>query len=118
MMGQRKRSNFLVAGVMLSALVHTAANAADAQQPVLIEPADEWRFSIAPYLWGAGLNGDAGLFGLQPINIDMSFGDIIDDLHFGGMLVAEAHNGTWGPFGDIVYDVVQHGPYLGAIFHF
>jgi hypothetical protein len=55
------------------------------------------------------LNGDVGLFGREPINIDMSFGDILDDLRFGGMLVAEAHNDTWGLFGDIVYVRTESG---------
>jgi hypothetical protein len=90
-------------GAMLMAAAPSAVLAADAEQPIPLEPAGEWRFSVAPYLWGAGLNGDVGLFGRQPVNIDMSFGDVLDDLRFGGMLVAEMHNGTWGLFGDIIY---------------
>lgn len=94
----------LAFGTILSALASAPLHAADAQQPLFDAPVvDTWRFSVAPYLWGAGLNGDVGLFGLEPVNIDMSFGDILEDLRFGGMLVAEAHNGTWGVFGDIVY---------------
>ena len=33
----------------------------------------------------------------------MSFGDILSDLRFGGMMVGELHNGTWGLFGDLIY---------------
>ncbi len=91
-------------GATCGVLLAAAASAADLQEPPPpMEPADTWRFAVAPYLWGAGLNGDVGLFGLQPVDIDMSFGDIFSDLKFGGMLVTELHNGTWGIFGDIIY---------------
>lgn len=83
------------------------ANAADAVvEPVVVEvePHESgWVFSIAPYFWAAGLNGDVGLFGRQPVDIDMSFSDIFDNLRFGGMIVGEAHNGTWGVLADAVY---------------
>src|SRR5690606_18293509 len=69
---------------LLSALSYAPLHAADMQQPVSDAPVvDPWRVSVAPYLWGAGLNGDVGLFGLEPVNIDMSFGDILKDLRFG-----------------------------------
>lgn len=87
-------------------LVSTAARAADiaAEAPQeAAPPVSTWTFSVAPYLWAAGLEGDAGLFGREPVHLDMSFGDIFDNLRFGGMVVAEAHNGTWGFFGDLVY---------------
>lgn len=90
----------------------SAANAADlvVEEPVPVDVApqqDRWTFSVAPYLWAAGLNGDVGLFGLQPVDIDMSFGDIFDNLRFGGMVVGEAHNGTWGVLADIVYVKIE-----------
>lgn len=59
------------------------------------EPSSEWTFVIAPYLWGAGLKGDVGLFGREPVDVNMSFADIFDDLKFGGMAVGEATNGSW-----------------------
>ncbi|MBL8575666.1 MAG: hypothetical protein JNK47_00445 [Mesorhizobium sp.] len=92
----------LLIGGLLAALEPGAARAADAQENV-VQPVNEWRFAIAPYFWAAGMNGDVGLFGREPVPLDMSFGDIFDDLRFGGMLVAEAHNGTWGLFGDLIY---------------
>jgi hypothetical protein len=33
----------------------------------------------------------------------MSASDVLHDLRFGGMLVTEIHNGTWGVFGDLIY---------------
>ena len=93
----------LVAAI-LTALLQPPANAADIQQPPPpVEPTDLWTLSVAPYLWGAGLNGDVGLFGRDPVEVDMSFGDIFNDLRFGGMAVVELHNGAWGIFGDLIY---------------
>lgn len=68
-----------------------------------VPPADEWTFAIAPYLWAAGLQGDIGLFGREPVEVDMNFRDILNDLKFGGMVVGEAHNGTWGVSSDLMY---------------
>jgi hypothetical protein len=62
----------------------------------------EWTFAVAPYLWMAGLNGDIGIFGREPVHADMSFGDILENFRFGAMVVAQAHNGTWGIFGDLI----------------
>lgn len=67
------------------------------------EPANEWTFVIAPYLWGAGLKGDVGLFGREPVDVNMSFADIFDDLKFGGMVIGEATNGSWGVLTDLMY---------------
>lgn len=64
---------------------------------------DEWVISIAPYAWAAGLSGDVGLFGREPVELDMSFSDILNELKFAAMGVVEAHNGTFGIFGDIMY---------------
>jgi hypothetical protein len=83
-----------------------AARAADAETPPPVPapaPEREWTITVAPYLWAAGINGDVGLFGREPVHVDESFSDIFKDLKFGGMAVVELHNGTWGLFGDLVY---------------
>jgi opacity protein-like surface antigen len=63
----------------------------------------EWRFTIAPYAWGVGLSGDVGVFGRGPVEIDIPFSDIIQDLNFAAMAAGEMHNGTWGVFFDVNY---------------
>ena len=103
-----------IRGTLIAALAGTAALlqvpatlAADVAVESLTEapaaPASGWTFSVAPYFWAAGIEGDVGLFGLQPVDIDLSFGDIFDNLRFGGMIVGELHNGTWGLLGDVIY---------------
>ncbi len=43
--------------------------------------AKDWSFSFAPYLWLVGLNGTIGAKG-QTADVDMSFGDIWENLDF------------------------------------
>lgn len=89
-----------IATLVAAMLALAPARAADIEP---VPAADEWTFTIAPYLWAAGLTGDIGLFGREPVEVDMSFSDILNDLKFGGMVVSEAHNGTWGVFSDLMY---------------
>lgn len=101
-----------VATAFILASAASSSRAADVSGEILPPAApapaqDGWVFSLSPYLWGAGLQGDVGLFGQQPVDVDMSFGDIFGDLRFGGMMVAEAHNGTWGIFADLIYVDVE-----------
>ena len=63
----------------------------------------EWRFTLAPYAWGVGLSGDVGLFGRGPVEVDIPFSDILENLDIAAMGVGEAHNGTWGVFVDLNY---------------
>ena len=68
-------------------------------------PASEgWRFSVSPYLWAAGLSGEAGtLRPLPPAEVDLSFSDILDDLRFAGMVAGSARKGRFGLAADIQY---------------
>jgi hypothetical protein len=95
-----------LAVIVASLAIASPALAADVVQeaPPPSVPVDSgWTFTIAPYLWMAGLNGDVGVFGSEPVHVDQSFGDILDDLEFSGMVVGELHNGTWGVFADVIY---------------
>jgi hypothetical protein len=109
MMIGRSVASMLAATAMM--LVAPAVKAADvgveAAPAEAVIPGREWTFSVAPYFWGAGLAGDVGLFGRDPVAIDMSFGDIFDNLRFGGMVVGEAHNGTWGLLVDVIYVKIE-----------
>ena len=69
----------LTAGLMAASPVR----AADITSPMAPElkqtEKDGWTFAIAPYFWAAGMSGDAGLFGLPTVHLDMDFGDILDE---------------------------------------
>lgn len=68
------------------------------------QSADDWEFRVTPYAWLSGLSGDVGVIpGLPAGSVDLSFGDILDDLEFGGMLMATARNGPWVIYLDTTY---------------
>jgi len=96
----KKASLALTCTVLLASGSVVPAVAADLAP---LPDTSEWRFTIAPYAWGVGLNGDVGIFGRGPVEIDIPFSDIIENLDFAAMAVAEAHNGTWGVFVDLNY---------------
>ncbi len=77
----------------------------DAQAADVYAPTDtsDWTFTAAPYLWASGLEGKSGLFGLPPQDIDMSFGDVLDNLDMAFMGVGEARNGPFSIGADIAY---------------
>lgn len=46
--------------------------------------AEGWKHEFAPYLWGAAMDGTAGIGGVTA-DVDVSFGDILDQLEMGFM---------------------------------
>lgn len=85
---------------VLSALAPVTANAADVIPP---EATSDWTFTAAAYLWGSGISGTSGVFGLPPQEVDLGFGDIIKDLNFAFMGLGEARNGRFVLGMDMTY---------------
>ena len=83
-----------------------AACAADAIYPgadtVEYTTPSGWTFTVAPYGWLAGLEGDVGARG-RTTHIDASIGDILDNMDIGVMGVAEARYERFGVFTDLNY---------------
>lgn len=80
-----------------SAVTSEPAAVAAAQAP-------NWTLQITPYMWAAGLEGSVSPFRRAPtIGVDKSFGDVLDDLNFGGFV------NIWGRYerfvfsGDVMY---------------
>jgi hypothetical protein len=96
-------NEFWVASAIALVLGTASATSALSADLAPAPEVDEWRFTVAPYAWGVGINGDVGLFGRQTVEVDLPFSDILDYLDFVAMGVAEAHNGTWGVFVDAFY---------------
>ena len=78
--------------------------------------ADEWQFSVAPYLWAVGLNGEQTVKG-NTSDIDASFIDIIEesDTIFALQAHFELHNGTWGVFFDPTFMTLTMDGKVGPI---
>ena len=64
--------------------------------------AQEWDWTVTPYLWAAGIDGSAGL-GPIDADVSMDFEDIVNVLRGAGMLRVEAQKGSHGVFGDLLY---------------
>jgi hypothetical protein len=67
-----------------------------------------WTYSITPYVWMTGLKGTVSIGDFE-VPVDESFSDILDDVKLGMMFAAEAHNGKWGVFSDVVYANLENG---------
>lgn len=78
--------------------------------------ADEWQFSVAPYLWAVSLDGEQTVKG-NTSDIDASFIDIIEesDSIFALQAHFELNNGTWGVFFDPTFMTLTLGGNVGPI---
>jgi hypothetical protein len=61
-----------------------------------------WKHELAPYLWGAGMNGTTGIGGFEA-EADVGFDDILDSLEIGFMGAYRASNGRLSVTVDTVY---------------
>jgi hypothetical protein len=65
-------------------------------------PSKKWQFSIIPYLWLMGINGKTTIKG-RTADLNVSFGDIWDNLDFAAEVHLEAWRGRYGFFIDTSY---------------
>lgn len=96
-----------VSALVLAAAVPSAARAADIAPP---EPSSDWEFTASAYLWGTGLSGKTGVFGLPPQDVDISFSDIWQNLDFGVMGIGEARKGPFILGMDVTYSKLSADP--------
>src|SRR5687768_10059028 len=80
-----------------------AADAALSEPPPELPQDSGWTFTVAPYLWMAGIEGSIAQFGFAPVDVDASFIDILENFDIGAMAVAEARNGPFGIAMDFQY---------------
>lgn len=63
-----------------------------------------WEFKATPYIWMSGMKGDMGVVEqVEPVGVDLSFGDILDALKFTLMGSLEARHGRFVATVDTVY---------------
>lgn len=91
-------SGFRRTAVVAIALVAVTAAPTQAASPT----PDAWQFEVTPYLFGSALSGTTGVSAVSA-DVDMSFGDIVEDLDSGFMALFEARKGLWGFGFDGVY---------------
>lgn len=92
-----------IAKVFISAFLLSVAGTSRAD-------AQDWQFSIKPYLWLTGMEGDVGVVpDLPPAQVDLSFSDILDNLDFAAMVDIEARRGRFAILGDVSYVALSAG---------
>jgi hypothetical protein len=76
----------------------------------------DWEVQITPYAWMSGLSGDLGTIpGLPASSVDLSFGDVLEDLDVAGMLMASARNGPWVILLDTTFVRTSSSEKLGGV---
>ena len=55
---------------------------------------NEWKFEVATYLFASGITGDAKIREAN-VDVDVSFGDILDNLDLGAMGAFHGQKGRW-----------------------
>jgi hypothetical protein len=83
-----------------------AANDSDIDTTFLASSSDKWHFSIVPYLWMVGLNGEVGVRGLTA-DLDVSFSDVIKNFDIGFQVHMEAWKDKFGFFIDTTYSKIS-----------
>ena len=104
------RAISLVWAGLAAALFAAPAFAADAQtQPLETAPelvAPGWSFTVEPFFWAASLEGNVGVRGLGPADIDVGFDQIWDHLDWWPppvMLDGEARYDRYALFTEFIY---------------
>lgn len=64
--------------------------------------AQEWKHEVAPYMWASAMSGKSTVGPLEA-DVDMSFGDILDDLEFGFMGTYRGTRDRFSVSVDVVY---------------
>ena len=80
---------------------------------------DKWHFTLAPYLWLAGINGTVGVGDLTT-DIDPGVSDILNTLNFGFMGALEARKNRFMLINDLMYISLEQtkqttGPLFSAL---
>jgi hypothetical protein len=84
----------------LALLAYTAPASAQSTEPT--DTGDRWVTRMAPYVWATALDGNATIKGIES-DVDVSFGDILEDLSLAGMLLADIQKGRFGVAVNTVY---------------
>ena len=88
-----------IMALMLGGSIAYGQVAQPAESKVAAPAESKWEFDVIPYSYMSALKGDVTIKGTKA-SVDMSFGDIWDNLKFGGMTHIEAKKDKWGLFLD------------------
>ena len=83
---------------LLTAAVATVA----LQAAVPVAMAADNGFTITPYLWAVGIDGDIQAHG-EDTNVSMDFQDVVDNLDMAGSVLLEGNVGNWVSYAMVDY---------------
>jgi hypothetical protein len=63
---------------------------------------DAWQHTMTLYMIGASIDGEAGV-GNVTADVDVSFGDILDNLEMGAMAAYRGERGPWAVVADVIW---------------
>ena len=87
-------NRLFVSGILVSALSLTAFSTS----------ADDWSYQFEPYLWGLAIDGDVGIGRITGRDVNVDFGDVLDNLDMAFMGRFEVHHSNgWGVAFDYAY---------------
>ncbi|GAA5103671.1 hypothetical protein [Wohlfahrtiimonas larvae] len=69
----------------------------------MIDNDNEWRLSLAPYIWAASVRGDAGHPRVGTHFVKSSFSDIVNDVDLAAMVMGSARKGRYSILMDFMY---------------
>lgn len=95
-MSTRHLAFVAIVGGMLCAS-HASAQTASPQATT-----DRMQFQIVPYLWGSGIDGPVGI-GDRTADLDASFDDLLGELQFAAMALADARRDRFVVLTDVLY---------------
>lgn len=75
---------------------------------------EDWTFRFTPYIWAAGLKGSTTV-GQTQADIDLDFGDILEDLDMALMGDFRAEKGPWAIETDIIWTDLESDAQAGPL---
>jgi hypothetical protein len=90
-------------GLGFCLLLPATAGAAEAPVAPLAADAQTWHFSLSPYLWGAGVEGDVGHKRTGKSHVKLDFSDVARNLDVAFMGLMEARKGPYSLLADMMY---------------
>jgi hypothetical protein len=100
---QRRSAHSAAVGLIALGLTGWA-DQAQAQMGQEWEAGPGWSLRLTPYLWMIGIEGDlATLSGVPPVEVDWSFGDVLDNLDLAFTSFLEARHGAFSILTELSY---------------
>jgi hypothetical protein len=71
-------------------------------------------WTVTPYVWAFGLDGDVGVGG-RTAEVSADFGDVVDNLDLAFAMMGDVRRGAWGLHGDFEYLDVSTAKQTGGV---